>query len=54
MPRPQTQLDALSPGQLAKRWGLAVDRVRQLIESGKIVAETMQAAMIRKSGGVAP
>ena len=36
MPRPQTQPDALSPGQLARRWGLAVDRVRRLIESGHV------------------
>ena len=36
MPRPRTQLDALSPGQLAKRWGLAVDRVRRLIKNGHV------------------
>jgi hypothetical protein len=36
MPRPQMQLGALSPGQLAKRWGLAVDRVRRLIEIGRL------------------
>jgi hypothetical protein len=36
MPRPRTQLDALSPGQLARRWGLSVDRVRRLIEGGKL------------------
>jgi hypothetical protein len=36
MARPQTQLEALSPGQLAKRWGLGVDRVRQLVTSGHI------------------
>ncbi len=54
MPRPQTQLDALSPGQLAKRWGLAVDRVRRLIESGSIRAESMQTAMIGKCDEVMP
>ena len=54
MPRPQTQLDALSPGQLAKRWGLAVDRVRRLIESGPIPAESMQTAMISNCAGVVP
>jgi hypothetical protein len=36
MSRLQTQPDALSPGQLAKRWGLAVPRVRRLIESGQL------------------
>lgn len=36
MPRPPTQLEALSPGQLARRWGIGVDRVRRLVESGKI------------------
>jgi hypothetical protein len=34
MPRPRAQPEALSPGQLARRWGLAVNRVRQLIETG--------------------
>ena len=29
-----TQRDVLSVGQLARRWGLGVDRVRRLIESG--------------------
>ncbi len=28
MPRPKTRADASSPGQLAKRWGLASARVR--------------------------
>ena len=36
MPRPQTQLDAMTPGQLAKRWGVSVARVRNLVESGRI------------------
>ena len=36
MPRPQTQLEALTPGQLAKRWGIGVDRVRRLVDSGQI------------------
>ena len=54
MPRPQTQLDALSPGQLAKRWGLAVDRVRQPIESGQILVETVQIAIIKECDEVAP
>lgn len=36
MPRPQTQLEALTPGQLAKRWGISADRARSLAESGQI------------------
>lgn len=36
MPRPQTQLEALTPGQLAKRWGISLDRARRLAESGQI------------------
>ena len=36
MPRPQTQLEAMTPGQLAKRWGVSVARVRNLVESGRI------------------
>jgi hypothetical protein len=36
MPRPRTQLEALTPGQLARRWGLGVDRVRQLIQEGEL------------------
>lgn len=38
MPRPQVQLDALTPGQLAKRWGIGVDRARRLVENGLIPA----------------
>ena len=36
MPRSPTQLEALTPGQLAKRWGIGVDRARSLVESGLI------------------
>ena len=36
MPRARISCEALSPGQLARRWGLAVDRVRRLIESGRL------------------
>ena len=36
MPRSRVSCEALSPGQLARRWGLAVDRVRRLIESGRL------------------
>lgn len=36
MPRSRIQCEALTPGQLARRWGLAVDRVRQLIETGRL------------------
>jgi hypothetical protein len=36
MPRPRTQPEVLSPGQLAKRWGLGVDRVRRLVENGQL------------------
>jgi len=36
MPRPRIQCEALTPGQLARRWGLGVDRVRGLIQSGKV------------------
>jgi len=36
MPRPRIQCEALSPGQLARRSGLGVDRVQRLIESGKL------------------
>ena len=36
MPRPQTQLEAMTPGQLAKRWGVSVARVRSLVESGRL------------------
>jgi len=36
MPRQQTQLEALTSGQLARRWGVSVARVRVLIESGRI------------------
>ncbi len=54
MPRQRTQLDALSVGQLAERWGLAVERVRRLIESGQILAESMHTAMISKCDRVVP
>ena len=36
MPRPETQLEAMTPGQLAKRWGVSVARVRSLVESGQM------------------
>ncbi len=36
MARPHAQLDALTPGQLAKRWDIGADRARRLVESGKI------------------
>jgi len=36
MPRPQTQVETLTPGQLAKRWGVSVARIRSLVESGNI------------------
>ena len=36
MPRPRIQCEALTPGQLARRWGLGVDRVRDLIQTGKL------------------
>jgi hypothetical protein len=34
MARLTTQRDHVSPGQLAKRWGVAVERVNQLVSSG--------------------
>jgi len=34
MTSPKTQPAALSVGQLARRWGVGVDRVRKLAESG--------------------
>ena len=36
MPRQQTQLATLTPGQLARRWGVSVARVRVLVETGRI------------------
>ncbi len=36
MPRPQTQCEALSVGQLAKRWGVSTDRIWQLIRAGHL------------------
>lgn len=36
MPRPQTQLEALTLGQLARRWGVSAARVRVLVESGRL------------------
>ena len=36
MPRSPTQLEALSIGQLAKRWGVSADRVRGLVETGQL------------------
>ena len=36
MPRFPAQLEALSIGQLAKRWGVSADRVRGLVETGQL------------------
>jgi hypothetical protein len=36
MPRPQAQCQTLTLGQLAKRWGISRDHVRQLIEDGHL------------------
>jgi hypothetical protein len=36
MPRPKTKLEVLTPGQLARRWGLGIDRVRRLIQTGRL------------------
>ena len=36
MPRSPTQLEALSIGQLAKRWGVSADRVRGLVKTGQL------------------
>lgn len=36
MARSKTQCRALSVGQLASRWGLSADRVRRLLDSGRL------------------
>ena len=36
MPRQRTRPETLTPGQLAKRWGVSVDRFRGLLECGEI------------------
>ena len=36
MPREDTPCQALTVGQLAKRWGVSADRVRQLIRNGQL------------------
>jgi hypothetical protein len=36
MPRKQITCDALTVGQLARRWGVSADRVRQLVQSGRL------------------
>ena len=36
MPREKTQSTALTLGQLAERWSVSPDRVRALVESGKL------------------
>jgi len=36
MPKARTQRNALTRGQLARRWGVSVARVRQLIDSGRL------------------
>jgi hypothetical protein len=36
MPRSAKQLEALSIGQLARRWGVSPDRVRGLVETGQL------------------
>lgn len=38
MSRPATRTETISVGQLAKRWGLGVARIRHLVESGQIPA----------------
>lgn len=55
MPRPQTQLEALAPGQLAKRRGISADGTHRLIEGeqnqskepGKLVPD-------RRTAGLTP
>ena len=32
MPRPQTQVETLTPGQLARRWGVSVARIKRLLD----------------------
>ena len=34
MPRPQAECQTLTVGQLARRWGVGADRIRQLVEGG--------------------
>ena len=36
MSRPRTNTEALSPGQLARRWGISPDRVQRLIDAGQL------------------
>ena len=36
MPRAPSKSETLSPGQLAQRWGIGVDRVRGLVECGQL------------------
>jgi hypothetical protein len=36
MPRAAVPCHALTVGQLAKRWGVSADRVRQLVQSGRL------------------
>lgn len=36
MPRSRITCEALSIGQLAKRWGVSADRVRGLVETGQL------------------
>jgi hypothetical protein len=36
MPRTVTSCQALTVGQLARRWGVSVDRVRQLVRAGHL------------------
>jgi len=36
MPPPRTKCEAVSIGQLAKRWGVSANRVRGLVETGQL------------------
>lgn len=36
MAKPVTKRESLTRGQLGRRWGVSVNRVRQLIESGEL------------------
>jgi hypothetical protein len=35
-PRPRAQSQTLTIGQLARRWGVSVDRVRKLVQGGRL------------------
>lgn len=36
MPREKIELAALTPGQLAQRWGVGVERIHALIQAGQL------------------